>query len=75
MNGRRARHIRHVAEVGCREHGVRDFGPHAYRPQEVRGARVVERYPETRLMPGPRETARQIRKIYTRTGRYPVLYT
>lgn len=74
MNGRRARHIRWYADEACREQGVQDFGDKT-RPREIRNraGNVVHRYPEVRLMPGPRYLARRIRRIYTRTGRYPVV--
>lgn len=73
MNGRRARHIRWFADTACREQGLADHGPHAYRPQEIKGRDSVYRFPEVRLMPGPRELARRMRAAYTRTGRYPTV--
>jgi hypothetical protein len=58
----------------CVEQGVRDDGPDAYRPQEIvgKGGRAY-RFPEIRLMPGPKYLARRIRRIYTLTGIYPVI--
>jgi len=75
VNGRRAREIRWLADRESWSHGVPDAGDHAYRPQTIRNRAgdVVRRFPETRLMPGPRDLARQIRKVYTRTGGYPLL--
>lgn len=57
----------------CEAESVPDRGPYAYRPQAIRNraGNVITRFPEVRLMPGPKYLARIIRKFYVRTGRYP----
>jgi hypothetical protein len=75
VSGRRAREIRRRAEAVCADRGITDGGTGAYRPQVVRSpdGKTGYRFPERRLMPGPRYLARRIRKIYTRTGMYPIV--
>lgn len=74
MNARRARLIRRYAETVCNLNGVVDHGRDAYRPQTImgKGGRAF-RFPEARLMPGPRRAARAMRRAYTRGGHTAML--
>jgi hypothetical protein len=65
VSGRRARQLRQLAEAMCAAQNIQDRP--GYAPTEVRDrdGKVVGRWPELRLLPGPRALARQMRRTRT----------